>query len=359
MEKYALLILLNLIVLGPLTGQTRSSKKPYYVNIDIKKKDRITVQDFGKIFLQDCRIDTADMGESLVYIKEGYSKLAFQNGLETTLNKGLEKIVVSENKTDTLYININDFWFQEENVVAGWAHAAIFNSTRLESRLYVNADFYISNMNGLKKTGNLDTMFKRYHWLPDNCDQLTENAMQTMVLAAQSFNDGLHESVSREQFVRLSRNSVLPAIVRDTNYVKGVYTNFQQFLDNNPENISFTTKSLKKSTFLIYKAEGDTTNDEAWGFSDGRDVYIHLDSTYYLLRKWGHKFLTSAPLTIDIINNFATRALKRTLNTSIVLYHVFTNPFALFFIGDDVKRYAKKEEYFKIYELNLCNGSLR
>ncbi|HRG83382.1 MAG TPA: hypothetical protein PLO99_12780 [Chitinophagaceae bacterium] len=360
MKKIALLILFSAAAFCIASGQKKFySKKPYTVNLQIKKSDKVSVKEFGRIILQDCRKDTADMGVTFVYLKEGVSRLIFQQGLEVTLNKGLNKLVESGTNDDTLFININDFWFQEAYVKSGWAHAAIFNSTRLESRLYLNADFYIASKGVIAKKGNIDTIFRRNRWMPDNCDELAESALKSMILLTKQFSDGLQESITRDYFATVSRKCILPPILRDSVFKKGVYANYQQFLENSPDSIDFTITGLKKSVLLTYKVAGDTSADRAWGFCDGKDVYIHLDSSYYKMVKMENKFFTSAPLTIEIINSFATRALKRTLHTGLFIYNVITNPFALLSIADEVKPYVLKEENYNFYELNFCNGTLR
>lgn len=95
------------------------------------------------------------------------------------------------------------------------------------------------------------------------------------------------------------------AALSTRSYPRGVYASFGDFRDNTPDStlaFSVTYDKPDKDGQVTARLEwnGDQPEEQgAWGFSDGRDVYIHLGRRYYRLNREGDafSFLARAPET--------------------------------------------------------------
>jgi hypothetical protein len=333
---------------------------PYHINITIKKGDKIPVTNFGQIRLKDCRPDTSFMGAVVIDMKTGYQLLGFEGGTAPYLDGKLNKALTPAGNQETLYIKMNDFWFTETITQAGWLHAVAAGNERTLSNLFVHADLFISRGNEIRKIGTLDTSFTGKGWMPDNCEKLSEKALKAMISFAEQNASNGNELLTKSEFETINKEGILPAILGDGYFKKGIYFSFQDFLNNKAADQPFKVGSLsKQSVRLLYKEPGDTTKDLVWGFSDGKDIYMHLDTGYYRLEKNNNGFVVSAPMSIEIINAFGTRAIQKSLGFLTHFYFIYDNPFKLFALTEFMGSSPKKEIYYQNYSLCLANGKLR
>jgi hypothetical protein len=74
--------------------------------------------------------------------------------------------------------------------------------------------------------------------------------------------------------------------------VRGVYTAFEEFRSNTPSIRDFEIQPVKGSLALyVRNADGSSSyTHQAWGFCDGRQIYLMRNGLLHLLRKDGNSF---------------------------------------------------------------------
>jgi hypothetical protein len=78
-----------------------------------------------------------------------------------------------------------------------------------------------------------------------------------------------------------------------TRLVKGVYTTFDEFRDNAPSILSYTIDKdrLGKPQLNVPGENGKMTfNHTAWGYCDGKQVYVMMDADLFTVFAVGHQF---------------------------------------------------------------------
>jgi hypothetical protein len=97
--------------------------------------------------------------------------------------------------------------------------------------------------------------------------------------------------------------AAIPQIIKDTIYLKGIYTTQEGFLANNPaikDPFIFELKvpeSKKNTTYRLYLAKDSLSRKKklktkVWGFSDGYGVYIYNKkyNSYHQIKSFGKYF---------------------------------------------------------------------
>jgi hypothetical protein len=94
---------------------------------------------------------------------------------------------------------------------------------------------------------------------------------------------------------------------------RGVYANFEEFRNNTPSIKNFEIK-LENHERLLYIRESGTTyyTHEAWGYCDGKDIYIMRDGVLCPAWKEGKAFyLPAASITTDSLAETRSRDYKQ------------------------------------------------
>lgn len=74
---------------------------------------------------------------------------------------------------------------------------------------------------------------------------------------------------------------------------KGLYLNFESFINNTPLDTAFTVDKGKKGDFLYLKNQKgeDMLQTELWGYCDGNDIYIFSAENYFKLFRYCNTFI--------------------------------------------------------------------
>jgi len=79
---------------------------------------------------------------------------------------------------------------------------------------------------------------------------------------------------------------------------KGVYRNYEDFLNNDPMEGDFEVKTQKPVTYLLSNTIDTSVTNIAWGYSDGKDIYKHLNESYYKMNRVQNTFELAGPRTV-------------------------------------------------------------
>ncbi len=335
-----------------------STSKPFIVKLDIKKSNRLSTSHFKNIFVIDNRMDTSMVGYVYIDIKQGWRKICLPLNVQDYLNKELKDIFIEDSGDKTLIIQLNDLWFNETITQAGWMEGTLLGNEKLISTCFLNVTCYIKDKDSVKEIGGLDTTFVKKGWLPNNCDALlTKSFIETITFAEKKSYiryTGVIAGLSNEQQNVLPNTDPKPPILRSLKPSPGIYFSFQDFLNNNASKTPFAIKEFIHSYKLTYHFPSGQTYDSAWGFSDGENVYMHLDSNYYRMKRVNNYFEVLAPETIEIINVFSQKAVHATM-----WYFAYENPFKIFSLKPFLDGRVQRITRHKFYHLNLLNGRLR
>ena len=106
--------------------------------------------------------------------------------------------------------------------------------------------------------------------------------------------------------IRQFNDSRFYAPIGDTEPARGVYANFEEFRNNTPSIQDFEIKTENHERLLYIRESGTAYySHEAWGYCDGKTIYIMRDGVLYPACKEGKAFYiptgaaTGGPLTIS------------------------------------------------------------
>lgn len=124
-------------------------------------------------------------------------------------------------------------------------------------------------------------------------------------------------------------------IFNDVIYKKGIYANFEEFKNNAPSTDSYEFKEGKLSDILYVKKDGkEYPERNAWGFCDGKNIYIYSADKFSQLVREGNTFTFRGMKSI-------TRKVSHNLLKSSAL-NLVTNT------GEKMTNFKMKLKYYQI-----------
>ncbi|MBP6024103.1 hypothetical protein [Ferruginibacter sp.] len=258
----------------------------------------------------------------------GYLKISKENVTENKLIISLKKIRLSEEMTPVFFDNGHQG--QGEN---GWEQGIV---TKMEFYLQKDSFFY-----PLYRFDSLITMDKK---LPENADEFIVTALQTAMTKLFTINFEVIQARAK----KLSFNDILVYNKKNTDvpilngaaYKRGAYKNFEEFKTNNPSIVNFEFKEGQAGDFLYVKENGSEYPERtAWGFCDGKDIFINSADKFSKLIKDGNTFYFKG------IKSITRKAKHRVMKTS--LFNIATNS------GEKRTSYKAKLKY---YQLDMETG---
>jgi hypothetical protein len=95
--------------------------------------------------------------------------------------------------------------------------------------------------------------------------------------------------------IRQFNASRFEAPISDTAFVRGVYANFEEFRNNAPSIQDFEIKMENNERLLYIRESGNTYySHDAWGYCDGKDIYVMRDGILCPAWKEGKAFYIPA-----------------------------------------------------------------
>ena len=168
---------------------------------------------------------------------------------------------------------------------------------RLKAEIYAFKDgFYIPlvryDTTQTYKRGNTYNNLTTYYalWDKDLSAVLSDMADSAAGLAPLKAEHSRH--LQREDILQFNRSRFDATITGTASLTPGVYTSFEEFRNNAPSILHFEIQLEKKDQLLyIQDANGSFYySHDAWGYCDGKSVFIMRDGKLYQLWKEGNAF---------------------------------------------------------------------
>jgi len=311
--------------------------------------DQVLRSNFYSVEVMDCRSDTGSLGyyystfywknKMYVFQSSVASQLAdwvadylkIGNGMaQGHLVMCLKKLRLSNEATTIIYAHGH-----QGKPINGW-----------EQGLIIKAEFYLKKDNDFyplyryDSTITLDTRFKND--IEDFIPAGLRSSLTKIFTIDIKNVIAKGNKISRTELEKYNKKTAELNILNEVVYKKGVYKNFQEFISNSPSIADFEYKKAKKGDAIYIKdASGEYLYRNAWGFSDGKDLYINSADKYFQLIREG--------------NAFYFNGMKSITRKSV---HVaeYTSAFNLM-TNTGVKKTVYKTEY-KYYQVDMETGDV-
>ncbi|WP_188938183.1 hypothetical protein [Puia dinghuensis] len=275
------------------------------VTIDLKNADPLTPDAFSHFEVIDERPDTARIGIHTFVHTLGFSgnrQLVFQHPAALEIGDYLNTHFARPGASWSALIVLRNLWLSDANYLK---EEKVKNPDILEERTHIRlkAEIYAFNDSVYIPILRYDTLqtYKRgntynqlntyYHfWEKDLTDMLSDMTDSASGLAATRIEHG--RRLHREDILQYNRSRFDAAIIGNSLLTRGVYTSFEEFRNNAPSIQNFEVKQEKKEKILYIKdANGSSyyTHD-AWGYCDGKAIYIMRSGSLYPIWKEGKAF---------------------------------------------------------------------
>jgi hypothetical protein len=168
---------------------------------------------------------------------------------------------------------------------------------RLKVEIYAATDsFYVpilryDTLQTYKRSNPYNNLATYYSlWDRDVSTMLSDMADSASSLALIRTDRG--RQLHREDILQYNRSRFDPAITGSAALSPGVYASFEEFRSNTPSIQNFEIKLEKKNRLLYIKDAGGTSyySHDAWGYCDGKSIYVMRDGVLYPAWKEGNAF---------------------------------------------------------------------
>jgi hypothetical protein len=309
MKNIPILLLLFLIRSIAL-GQNREILKQNKFNsatfktheIEVKKKwfDSVKINFQGDVEFIDKRADESKLGFVRMGEDNSYYNFVFPEKSIKYLNSRFQHIIKPVNNGAKLQIVIRHLWMSQLITKATFGQAILTGPKGYISYCYFKADYYREKDGMVQFAGEFDTVISLRKWMGNADDDLMKKALVTALTAC---NDMLASSSSNPfyptgQLSDSLENQFNYPILKTSEPKKGIYRNYEDFLNNNPVEGDFEVKTEKPVTWLLSNTIDTAVTNAAWGYSDGKDIYKHLNESYYKMNRVQNTFELAGPRVI-------------------------------------------------------------
>ena len=275
------------------------------VTIDLKKSGPTLPSAFRHFDVIDQRSDTARIGihtfvptigrasnHQLVFAGPATASVAgFLNNYFTNPNAHWSALIVLRNLwlSDANYLKEDKV--KDENVLSHKTHI------RLKVEIYAcNDSVYIpilrfDTLQTYKNTNQYKNWSSYYSlWEDDLTAVLSEMADSISGLAPARIENG--RRLHQDDILQFNLSRFETAITATRSHTAGVYTSFQEFRDNTPSLQNFEIQELKGDRLIYIKDANGISQycHDAWGYCDGKTIFIMRDGKLYPLWQEGKAF---------------------------------------------------------------------
>lgn len=171
----------------------------------------------------------------------------------------------------------------------------------------VNMDGYISSDGALyKKACSVDSVYviesggDVSKWHSEDIENAFGVFSKRVLLYAKDVLADNSRPLTMDEIVNNSYQDLQVPILTDTIYREGIYSNFEEFLQNKPSITAYETLLIDKSTvkFTRKSATGNVDTIDMWGVCKAGEIYKYYESSLIPIEKKGTGFIIS-----DFIQN--------------------------------------------------------
>jgi len=303
--KHRLILFVFLIVNSCVAGQNREilkrnkfnsdSFKPYEIEVKKKWFDSVKIGFSGDVEFVDERADKSKLGFVRMGEANSFFNMLFPEQSIKYVNSSFYHIIKSTNKNIRLRIVIRHMWMSQ--IIT--EPTGKFTDNIYLCFCYFKADYYREVGGMVQFAGQLDTVISLRKWMGHASDDL----MKKTLITALTHCDNLPASSNPYYPVKLLSDSLdnqfnYPILKTDLPK-KGIYLNYEYFLNNDPEEADFETETKKGRTYLVCNKIDTSLTNAAWGYSDGINVYKHLNEGYYKMNRVQNTFELAGPRSVS------------------------------------------------------------
>jgi hypothetical protein len=257
------------------------------------------------------------------------------------------------NKGTVLFV-LKDLWLSEILVPASFGKSLLNGPIGNLSFCYCSADCYLVNDNKIRFLGAIDTIVSVKKWIVVVADDLIKKIITNVMVTADSLISQ-PPSLAKETTYEALSNELKSACnfpILNSPLRKGIYLSYNSFLTNNPVTDEFKITEDAKREYIQCPSLNDSITNQAWGYSDGAEAYIHLNEKYYRLIRSQNTFDFVGPRKITNLHSGAGMILNASIAT--FLRGAVGGAVTLLFMGSDNK--IMKE--LVPYQLNITKGTI-
>ena len=162
-------------------------------------------------------------------------------------------------------------------------------------------------------------------------------------LSAEKIEFALHQTAQTTQHANLNQFKYHfddISILQNVEKKKGLYMNYEQFLNNTPSPAEFEVEKdkLTDGLFVINSRGAYELVRNIWGYCDGQNIFIKSGEKYYPLCKVNHTFYFYGAKHVkkSIHNDPGTDAFNPAVYRKITKFSLPSSPFQLDIINGDV-----------------------
>ncbi len=325
-----------------------SNFKPLTVEIETKKNPSLQTH-FKTVIIQDFRADKSKLGFVRAGERNENHRFVFPEKDEEYLVKKINKLFLSNpDSHDTLVLSIKNLWLFQTQQQAGALKRELLGDIETISHCFINYDIY-TYKNGIATClGNIDTIISTKGWIGNESNYLLKKTWLTSITMCDSL---FQKQPTTDNLSSVKSNFNFPILATE-NPTKGIYFSYQDFLNNNPDTVSFGTQIKATKRIVKSTTYPDSIIAKCWGYTDETGTYMNIDNDYYRLNRSQNTFDIRGPYLVDIKNSTFSKIFRTT-----TFYFFIDKP--LIDPSEFIKPRNEKLELFKYYQLDIYTGALR
>jgi hypothetical protein len=328
-NKISPLLVMICILLSKAAGQLPLPQR--ITDLDIQKFNVITIEinpsdknvqlfHIDSILVVDARPDTLSIGLAQNYNQKPYFINSFHS-FSVEAEKFVNNYIIRDGSDSlSVLMVVKKFWVcgilkkDDNQQLNGLNHDTV---SRRVTNLQAKIEFYLKNRSDYYILYRFDSTLVKDRWASQDASELVEATLRAslskligMSPGLQNVPEGKRKFSWDEIELHYNKRFDIP-ILRDSILVPGVYLSFDDFKNNQPTQKNFEL-SKDKLTALIFIRQPDGKLfpvKDAWGYCDGRNLFIRSLSNYFLLQRrensfyiygskeFGHKTVFSLPNT--------------------------------------------------------------
>ena len=288
-------IFIHLIAYPQLTVSDLKNSETYIIHPNALKWDNKSLP-FKNVVVIDNRFDTSKLG----YIKDSrkYEKLNLTNGLPGTMQQVIHSTLqnnMDASSNSSLYIFINHLWIQPTTEME-------FSKQKLYETDINNDTSFVQCNATLESFIHKDDFFYPLLRIDSSFlvkGKVSEKSNEIISLPFQFLLNELNKLDLKRQRKPVESNVLLkhyeerlafPRMKTDI-LEKGVYLNYQDFLNNRISNPSFTIKYKNRGRVrYIFDEKEQELLHNIWGYCNGEKLYVKVGPNYYELTRENYSY---------------------------------------------------------------------
>lgn len=239
---------------------------------------------YKEIIVIDQRPDTSKCGYWLPHIKSKMAKLCLTNGLQQNASVFFNYYLKNnfDPTGNSLVAYIKKCWI------------STYDSTNIFYKVSLKMEFYLK----------IDSFYYPLHRFNESFFHQREYRMEPGKVLEEALIAGIEKLYSPVNVTGKMRKFSLTQIDSFNNQLnkspilnekyapRGIYLNFSQFKNNKPAFTDFRFNIDEKADVLFVRGKNikDSAITDAWGFSNGENVFIRLKMNYFPIFRSGNTF---------------------------------------------------------------------